>query len=70
VDAYGDELATRSVNTVNAIRWQDDPDLARANFVLLERSVPLASALESDPRYRLAYKDHLAAVFVRAQGRQ
>ena len=69
VDAYGDELVTNSLNTINAIRWQDDPDLARANFVLLERSVPLASKLESDPKYRLAYQDHLAAVFVRAQGR-
>jgi hypothetical protein len=69
VDAYGDELATHSVNTVNAIRWQDDPELTRANFVLLERSAPLTSALESDPRFRLAYKDHLAVVFVREQGR-
>jgi hypothetical protein len=69
VDAYGDELATDSVNTVNAIRWKDDPELTRANFVLLERSAPLTSALESDPRYRLAYKDHLAVVFVREQGR-
>ncbi len=67
VNAYGDELTTRSVNTVNAIGWQNDPDLARANFVLLERSAPLASALESDSRYRVAYKDHLAVVFVRAQ---
>lgn len=69
VDAYGDDLATRSVNTVNAIRWQDDPDLSRANFALLERSAPLVSALENDPRYRLAYKDHIAAVFVREPGR-
>jgi len=69
VDAYGDELASRSVNTVNAIRWQEDPDLARANFVLLERSVPLASALVNDLRFQLAYQDHVAVVFVRAQGR-
>jgi hypothetical protein len=69
VDAYGDELSTRSVNTVNAIRWRDDPDLARANFVLLERSARLASELESDPGYRVAYKDQLAVVFVRAQNR-
>jgi hypothetical protein len=66
VNAYGDELSARSINTVNAIGWKDDPDLARANFVLLERSAPLASALESDPRYRVAYKDRLAVVFERA----
>jgi len=46
------------------------PILPAPTFVLLERSVPLASALEGDPRYRLAYKDHLAAVFIREQGRQ
>jgi hypothetical protein len=69
VNAYRDELPARSVNTVNAVRWRDDPDLARANFVLLERSAPLASALENDPRYRLAYKDHVAVIFVRAQTR-
>lgn len=68
-DAYGFEMSMRSANTVNAIRWQDDPDLSRANFVLLERSAPLASALESDARYRLAYKDHIAVVFVREQSR-
>jgi hypothetical protein len=66
VNAYSDELTTRAINTVSAIRWQEDPDLARANFVLLERSSALASALESDPRYRVAYKDHLSVVFVRA----
>ncbi len=65
-DAYGYDMSVRSFNTVNAIDWQEDPDLARANFVLLERWVPLASALASDPRYRLAYRDHLAVVFVRA----
>jgi len=69
VDAYGDDLATRSVNTVNGLGWHDDPDLARSNFVLLERAVPLASALQSDPRYRVAYQDHLAVVFVRNQFR-
>jgi len=69
VNAYGDELATRSVNTVNGIHWQDDPDLARARFVLLERPAPLASALESDPRYQVAYKDQIAVVFVRTQFR-
>jgi hypothetical protein len=69
VNAYGDELAKRSVNTVNGIHWQGDPDLARANLVILERVTPLASALKSDPRYRVAYQDHLAVVFVRAQDR-
>ena len=64
-NAYDDELIARSADTFNAVNWQDDPDLSRANFVLLERSAPLASALGSDPRYRLAYKDPIAVVFVR-----
>ena len=67
-DAYGYAMSVRSVNTVNGIGWRDDPDLARANFVLLERSVPLAGALQSDPRYRVVYQDHIAAIFVRGQG--
>jgi len=68
-NAYDDELIARSVNTIDAKDWQQDPDLSRANFVLLERSARLATALESDPRFRVAYKDHLAVVFVRAQYR-
>jgi hypothetical protein len=68
-NAYSDELISRSVDTTNATDWKDDPDLARANFVLLERSARLAAALENDPRFRVAYKDHLAVVFVRAQFR-
>ncbi len=66
-NAYSDDLITKSVSTINAIGWQEDTDLSRANFALLERSAPLAAALEGDPRFRLAYKDHLAAVYVRAQ---
>jgi hypothetical protein len=64
-NAYDDEMIARSANTFNAVDWQHDPDLSRANLVLLERSAPLASALGSDPRYRLAYKDPIAVVFVR-----
>lgn len=67
-DAYGYDLTLRSFNTVNGVGWQEDPDLARANFVLLERYVPLASALEHDSRFRLAYQDHIAVIFVRAGG--
>jgi hypothetical protein len=54
VNAYGDELSAPSVNAVNVIC---------ANFVLLERSAPLASALENDPGHPVAYKDQLAVVF-------
>jgi len=66
-NAYDDELIARSMSTLNAIDWQGDPDLSRANLVLLEQYAPLASALRSDPRYRLAYQDSTAVVFVRQQ---
>jgi len=68
-NAYDDELIARSANTFNAVHWQDDPDLSRAKLVLLERYAPLASALASDPRFRLAYQDPVAVVFVREQSR-
>jgi hypothetical protein len=67
-NAYSDDLIARSVSTINAVGWQEDPDLSRANFALLERSAPLAAALDGDPRFRLAYQDRLAVVYVRAQG--
>jgi hypothetical protein len=66
-NAYSDDLIARSVSTINAVGWQEDPDLSRANFALLERSAPLAAALDGDPRFRLAYQDRLAVVYVRAQ---
>ena len=68
-DAYGFAMSQQSSNTINAIRWQDDPDLSRANFVLLERYLPLVAALESDPHFRLVYQDHVAVILVRVQGR-
>ncbi|MGA3293698.1 MAG: hypothetical protein ABSE45_06915 [Candidatus Acidiferrales bacterium] len=64
-DLYGDDGVRRSVATTDAINWQADPDLLRANFVLVERKFPLASALANDPGYRLVYQDHLATVFVK-----
>jgi hypothetical protein len=68
-DAYGYEIVLRANNTANAIGWQDDPDLARANFVLMERYIPLASVLESDPHFRRVYQDHIAVIFVREKSR-
>jgi hypothetical protein len=69
-DLYGDDSVRRATATVNAINWRSDPDLLRANFVLVERSLPLASALADDKGYRLAYQDHLAMVFVKQQPAQ
>jgi len=69
-DLYGDELLRRAIDTAGAVNWQSDPDLARANFALLDRTAPLASALTSDPAYRTVYQDHIAIIFVKQQAAQ
>lgn len=45
--------------------WREDPELARAGFVVGAQGMPLTAALSSDPRFRLAYEDEVSAVFVR-----
>lgn len=66
-DLYGPELFARSLATANAApSWQADPDLARANLVLIPHRYPLAAALSADPRFRVVYRDHVGVVFVRA----
>jgi len=69
-DLYGDELLRRAVDTAGAVNWQSDPDLARANFVLLDRTAPLAAALSKEPTYRTVYQDHIAIIFARQQAVQ
>jgi hypothetical protein len=70
-DLYDGALFAQSLRTANAAPgWQKDPDLARANFVIIQRWFPLASALANDAQFRLVYQDHIAAVFVRGKPRQ
>jgi hypothetical protein len=64
-DLYGEALLRRAMATVQGVDWQRDPDLARANFVLIERYLPLADDLAKAPGYRLVYQDPLARVFVK-----
>lgn len=64
-DLYGDDAVRRSAATTSALNWQSDPDLVRANLILIERSLPLASALTNDAQYRLVYQDQIAMVFVK-----
>jgi hypothetical protein len=66
-DLYGNDGVRRSLSTTEGIDWRSDPDLQRANFVIIERNFPLAAALAKDPDYRLVYQDELAMVFVRQQ---
>ena len=64
---YGDKLLARSIATTGGMNWQADPVFARSNLVILEKSVPLASALARDPNYSLVYQDPIAVVFVKKQ---
>jgi hypothetical protein len=67
-DLYGTDLFVRSLSTDSAVNWKTDPDLARANVVIMERWRPLVAALATDPQFRTVYADTVAVVFVR-QGR-
>jgi hypothetical protein len=65
-DLYDTGLFAQSLKTANAAAgWQQDPDIVRANFILIQRWFPLAAALSNDTQFRLVYQDHIAAIFVR-----
>ena len=64
-DFYGTAVFARMLSTLHGVDWKSDPDLARANFVLLERSYALCNILKAEPNYRLVYEDDLADVFVK-----
>ncbi len=70
-DLYDGELFAQSLRTANAAPgWEKDPDVARADFVLIQRWFQLARALANDRRFRLVYEDHVASVFVREADRR
>ncbi len=49
--------------------WASDPDLKQAGVVIGPVKAPLVQVLRMDPRFRLAFEDKVAAVFVaRAAG--
>jgi hypothetical protein len=65
-DLYGDELAFKFVATANGDEsYLTDPYLNEAGIVLLQKTVPLATGLSLDPRFKKIYEDRLAVVFVR-----
>lgn len=64
-DFYGAAFDTRAIATVNGRAWTKDPDLAKANFVLIERQLPLSYVLAENPEWQLAYADELSVIFVR-----
>jgi hypothetical protein len=65
-DLYGDELDRRFISTERgADSYPTDPYLNEAGTVILQKTKPLAGILMSDPRFRVAYQDQIAIVFVR-----
>ncbi len=64
-DFYGPAILERANNTLKGIDYKKDPDLARANFVLIEKGHNLVQLLAMDPDFKKVYSDHLAVIFVR-----
>jgi len=66
-DLYGDELESKFVATANGEdeSYLTDPYLNEAGVVLLQKSVPLATGLNMDPRFQKVYEDRIAVVYAR-----
>lgn len=61
----GDQRIDRSIATWNASAdWASDPDLAKAQTVILPAQAPLVSVLRMDPHFDLVFEDKIATVFV------
>ncbi len=64
---YGDALLARSVSTWRGQPgWDADPELAAAATVLAPADAPLTALLREEKRFRVAYEDKVAVVFVAA----
>ncbi len=62
---HGDaRIARAQASWLGQPGWEDDPELAAAGVVIADVSAPLASLLRLDPRFRVAYEDNVAVVFV------
>lgn len=62
---YGDRRMDRSVATWSGEPdWASDPQLASAALVIGPATAPLTQLLRMDSRFRIAYEDKVAAVFV------
>lgn len=65
-NVHGDARIARSVATWNCLPgWDIDPELASARLVIGQTQQVLSSALKSDPKYQLVYRDATAVVFVK-----
>ncbi len=65
-DLYGDELDQVFYYSESAFpSYKTDPYLNESGLVILQSTVPLATVLTIDPRFRLIYRDQIATVFAR-----
>lgn len=65
-DLFGDAMDRGFYATQMGLRApQEDLTLQQSRIVLLQSASPLASILETDPSFRLVYRDGLATVFLR-----
>jgi hypothetical protein len=64
-NVYGDQVLQRSISTWSgASDWANDPAVSNAKLVIANPDNPLTSLLRFDPRFRTAYEDSRAVVFV------
>ncbi len=65
-DLYGDEMTERFYKTEQGdVGYREDPYLNESGIVLLRTRDGLVPLLENDYRFRKAYQDKIATVFVR-----
>ena len=64
-DLYGDTLDRTFHKAQNGLEYKNDPYLAKAGCVLLEKEYPLATDLRYDPRFVEVYEDPIAIIFAR-----
>ena len=68
INVHGESRTLRHWATWDAASdWRNDPDLASANLILLERRAPLAARVGKDPAFATVYEDSNAVVFSRGR---
>lgn len=70
-DVYGDEFLSRYLETFRLTeRWREPLDQFGVEYVLVERTSPLATLLTATNQWRQVYADDIARIFVRIEGEE
>lgn len=65
-NVHGDERIKKALATWNGgPHWTDDAELNEAGVVIAQKDMALAALLRLDPRFKVAYQDETAVVFIR-----